>query len=112
MKYRDHPNMKIIWFEDMKTDLAGVIRDVTQFLDRPMSDKIIDLLVDHLHIDNFRKITTEMLEGQKNQKAMVEFFRKGQIGDWKNYLDEKNNEKWNKWMQENIQGIEVNFKFE
>ncbi len=72
---------------------------------------MIDSLVEHLHIDNFRKITTEMLEGQKNQKAMVDFFRKGQVGDWKNYLDE-NNEKWNNWIKENVEGLDVSFKFD
>ena len=95
----------------MKTNLEGVIRDVAKFLDQPMSDKMIDSLVKHLHIDNFRKITTEMLSGQKGQKEMIRFFRNGQIGDWKNYSIETD-KKWNSWIQKNTHGLNVNFKFE
>ena len=95
----------------MKTNLEGVIRDVAQFLDRQMSDLMINSLVKHLHIDNIRKITAEMLSGQKGQKEMTQFFRKGRIGDWKNYSIE-NDKKWNRWIHENSHGLNVNFKFE
>ena len=42
---------------------------------------------------------------------MIQFFRKGQIGDWKNYPNQ-NNKKWNDWIKENSHGLGINFKFE
>ncbi len=76
-----------------------------------MSNKLVNSLVEHLHIDNFRKMTSEMLSGQKGQKEMIQFFRKGQIGDWKNYPNQ-NNKKWSEWIKENSHGLGINFKFE
>ena len=32
------------------------------------------------------------------------FLRRGEVGDWKNFFDNDRNEKWNKWILENIKG--------
>ena len=34
---KDNPNFKIIWFEEMKTDLPKVIRDLCNFLGYELS---------------------------------------------------------------------------
>jgi hypothetical protein len=115
LKHRNHSNLKVIWFEDMKRDLAGVIRDVATFLDRKLSDENVEKLVEHLHIDNFRKITTEMLAGGDAgfQKQMTDFFRKGEIGDLKNHdVDGENNVKWNEWIDRSVEGTDIEIKFE
>ena len=31
-KQRNHPNMRLLWFEDMKKDLQSIIRDLSKFL--------------------------------------------------------------------------------
>ena len=36
-KMKDNPNFKIIWFEEMKTDLPKVIRDLCNFLGYELS---------------------------------------------------------------------------
>ena len=96
----------------MKNDLQKVIRDLASFFNRKMTDKMDDSLAEHLHIDNFRKITADMMgENGKGRKEMIEFFRKGQIGDWKNHLSE-NDEKWNEWIKEHNKEIDIKFKFE
>ena len=42
---------------------------------------------------------------------MVEFFRKGEVGDWKNYFKE-DNAKWTEWIRTGIAETGVQFKFE
>ena len=32
MRYRHHSNMKIVWYEEMKKDLIGIIREMSKFL--------------------------------------------------------------------------------
>ena len=58
-KYKDHPNMKILWFEDMKKDLLSVIKDVASFTGYHMTQYKTLLLDDHLYIDNFRQLVEE-----------------------------------------------------
>ena len=35
---KDHPNLKILWFEEMKSDMMKVIRDVAYFIGHPISE--------------------------------------------------------------------------
>ncbi len=37
-KYRNHPNMRLLWFEDMKKDLKPIIRDLSKFLGRHLTE--------------------------------------------------------------------------
>jgi hypothetical protein len=79
---------------------------------KKMTDKMVERLTEHLHIDNFRKITADTMgENVKGRKEKIGFFRKGQIGDWKNHLAE-NEERWNDWILENNQEMDIKFKFE
>lgn len=40
------------------------------------------------------------------------FFRKGQVGDWKNAASEGLNNKMDEWIQENCRGIDISYKYE
>ena len=35
---KDHPNLKILWFEEMKNDMMKVIRDVAYFIGHPITE--------------------------------------------------------------------------
>ena len=83
-KHKDHPNMKIIWYEDMKRDLINVIRDMAKFLGKHLTEYRILKLDDHLYIDNFRKVITE-----SNDPMFAQIIRKGKVGDWKNYFTQE-----------------------
>ena len=100
---RNHKNLKFVWFEDMKKDQKGVIDELVEFLDHPLSEEKIDALVDHVKFDNMKKNSATNLfkDGDK------QFIRKGQVGDWKNHFDEKSNETFEAWILENISGTDL-----
>ena len=52
--HRHHPNMKFIWFEDMKNNLISTIRDVSTFLNIHLTELKILQIDDFLYIDNIR----------------------------------------------------------
>merc|ERR1712024_171097 len=58
-KYKDHPNMKIMWFEDMKKDLISKIKELSKFLGYHLTELKVLQLDDLLYIDNFRKTLVE-----------------------------------------------------
>ncbi len=35
---KDHPNVKLIWYEDMKEDLKAVVKSVAEFLGETFPD--------------------------------------------------------------------------
>ena len=102
-KRKDHPNMKMIWFEDIKKDMISVIKDVSQFIGYHMTQLKVLQLDDHLYIDNFRKIMVEATNDDFFQK----FVRKGKVGDSKNYFNEENNKIWDEWIEENLKGTDI-----
>ena len=102
-KHKDHPNMKILWFEDMKKDLIPVIKDVCTFTGYQLTqDKILKLN------DQMKKVIIEQNEGhQERQDAMTKFMRKGKVGDWKNYFDNEANQSFDQWISENLSGTDI-----
>lgn len=96
--------MKIIWFEDMRKDLITVIRDVSKFLGRHMTELKILQLDDHLYIDNFREIITEGFGGEE---SMRKFIRKGKVGDWKNHFTAENSKIWDDWIASHLSGTDI-----
>ena len=83
-----NPNLKFIWFEDMKKDQMSIIRDLCTFLDHPLTEEQIVRLADHLKFDDMKK------NPHCNPTAGVEwhggdFMRKGEVGDWRNYFSQE-----------------------
>ena len=110
---RHSENVCFITYEEMKTDLAAVIRKVGRFLGHPVPDDKISSLVEHLSFETMKNNKAvnkeEFLQAyqkvlkNKNKTDTVSFMRKGEVGDWKNNFTpelEKKFEEWeNKWLQ-------------
>lgn len=100
---KKHENVKFVWFEDMKKDQKGVIEELIEFLNHPLTEEKIEALVDHVKFENMQKnqSTNVIKSGDK------QFIRKGKVGDWKNHFDEKSNEEFEAWILENIRETEL-----
>lgn len=103
-KYKDHPNMKILWFEDMTKGLIPIIRELCSFLGKHLTELRILQLDDHLYIDNFRQ---SLQESEGGDPIVKKFIRKGKVGDWKNYFTPENNLIWDKWIADNLEGTDI-----
>jgi len=99
-RFKDHPNMKIMWYEDMKRQLIPVIKDVAKFLGYHLTELKVLELDDHLFIDNFKKFYSG--DDTANMKI-----RKGQVGDWKNYFTGEDSKLWDEWIEENLKGTSI-----
>jgi len=108
---KDNPNVKIVWFEEMKTDLPRVIQDLCDFLGYELSADKISALVDHVSIANMRQISIDMAPPAMKEPT-AKHFRKGKVGDWKNYFEGEMLEGWNKWIEENLKDTDIKISFE
>ena len=45
-KYKDEPNFKLVWYEDMKKDLIAIIRDMSKFLGYHLTELKVRTVID------------------------------------------------------------------
>jgi len=110
---RHHPNLCMVFYEDLIRDLPGELKRMAAFLDKSYTDEEIDKLADHLHIDNFRKnpfLNLEVGIGKLLQnKGEGSFIRKGVVGDWTNHCTPELDAKFDAWMQEQLKETDLKF---
>ena len=92
----------------MKSDLISVIRKMSKFLGKHLTELKILELDDFLYIDNFRQLHTVKLPTGESKSLLV---RKGKVGEWKKYMVGKNLEKWNQWIDNNSKDIGFEIKY-
>ena len=107
--HRNHPNLKILWYENMKVNMIPIIEEVAQFLGKHLTKLKILEIDDFLYIDNFRQLYSTKTPSGESKSLLV---RKGKVGGWKEYMtNEDNLKKWNDWVAKNSQGIGFDIKY-
>ena len=111
---RNHPNVRLLFFEDMKKDLAASVRKVAKFLGKEVTDAKVEELVDHLSFDSM-KSNPAVNKEDANANMFKEdghFMRKGKIGDWKNYFTDEMNERMDEAIQAHFTSVGLEFQYE
>ena len=97
---RAHPNLKILWYEDLKKDLRTVICQLSAFLKRHLTELKILQIDDFLYIGNYRRFREEHPVPDTSGKTR-KFFRKGVTGDWRNHFQASFLPTWQAWIDQN-----------
>jgi len=105
-KRRNHPNMKFIWYEDMRKNSVKEVSSLATFLNHPLSEEKVNELVEHLEFSNMKE------RAAKVDQRRSTFFRKGEVGDWKNFFEGEKLENWDKWIAKNLEGSDIQFNFQ
>ncbi|XP_022109825.1 sulfotransferase 1A1-like isoform X2 [Acanthaster planci] len=123
-KKRHDSNVLFIKYEDMKKDLKSAVQLTADFLERPVTQKDIQKIVEKCSFQNMKKDPTAnpdmVLEfgsdcevlNQPPKEKMVSFMRKGQVGDWKKYFSVAQNELFDELYQKEVMGSELSFDFQ
>ena len=87
--YRDDPRVKIFKYEDMLKDPEQAVRQVATFLEKDLSDELIQKIVQRT---SFKTMKDNPALNYSNTPgvdiSISPFMRKGKVGDWKNYFNE------------------------
>ena len=117
-KHRNHPNMKFVWYEDLQKNTIKEVTDMAKFVNHPLSNAKIEELVEHLKFSNMKERAARVakqMEGDDDQKAIADsftkFYRKGMVGDWKNYFKGEKLKNWDTWISKNLEGSDIEFNF-
>lgn len=85
--HRNDANILFLFYEDMQQDIVNNIKKVAEFLGRSLTDDEISSIKDHC---SFKKMAESKTVGLSSSDTVTGkgagFFRKGKVGDWKNYF--------------------------
>ncbi|XP_064484684.1 sulfotransferase 1B1-like [Ornithodoros turicata] len=89
--YLEHPDrVMVVSFEELKIDLSGMVRRISQFLGKPLGADAIAAVANHCSFDQMKNnnmVNREVLPiTDLFDMSQSKFMRKGIIGDWKNYF--------------------------
>ena len=112
---RNHPNVCLLFFEDMKKDLATSVKKVAKFFGKGVTDENVAKLVDHLSFKKMKNNQAVNKEDEMGKMIMTDeghFMRKGEVGDWKNYFTDKMNKRMDEAIEKHFKPIGLEFKYE
>ena len=87
---RSKSQLLIVFYEDLLRDKPREIRKIAKFLNVELNDEQVEMIVDATSFSTMAvKESTRLLKPEED-KGLVrsghKFYRKGEIGDWKNYF--------------------------
>lgn len=114
---KNHPNLHIIFFEDLKADAMKELKRLDTFLDTKLTPQQLDNVAQHTTFKEMKK-RDEVMMGENNRMMNEEivkkeggFFRKGEAGDWKNKFSPELEARVDAWIKKNMKNIGVEFKY-
>lgn len=116
-KNRFNSNILFLKYETMKRDLPSVIQECIEFLelDIEITSQDLSRICDHLKFDKMQENPAVNLKSFLSQdddpESNAKFIRKGEIGDWKNYLSLEMSEKFDEWTEANTSGTGLEFTY-
>lgn len=115
-EHRNDENVLFLRFEDLKNNLDTVIRQVSKFLDKNLSEEDIEKLKKHLSFEsmkNNKAVNYEHVIAFNKRFNLIDaqgkFMRSGQVGDHKAVMTEEMELIFDTWVKDNLR--DTDFKF-
>ena len=116
---RNDPNICMVFYEDLKADAHREVRRIAKFLNLERSEEQVNNIVKFTSFDNMKERSKlnppTSNDGKYFNEDVVKkeggFFRKGQVGDWKNRFNPQQVERIQAWMAKNLKDFPDDFKF-
>ncbi|XP_060063202.1 sulfotransferase 1B1-like [Ylistrum balloti] len=110
---KSHPGLSILFiaFEDMKKDLRRSVQKIAEHLELKHSPEFLDKVAEKCQFINMSKGKTCAEETKMGVGGKNPFYRKGDVGDWKNYFTVAQNERFDVFLKENMADIDLDIKY-
>ncbi|XP_064596258.1 sulfotransferase 1C4-like [Liolophura sinensis] len=111
LQHRNDPNLLLVKFEDLKTDLTNGVSRIAEFLGRPVSGNRAAAIAAKCQFDNMKK-EGESEDREVDNIGISVFMRKGQVGDWKSHFTVAQNEMFDEVYQREMGDTDLAIQFE
>lgn len=103
-----------IWYEELMHDQTETLKRLANFVlgHSLEGDDKIGQLRERIKIENMRKNAMEKSANEKLKKKNERFYRKGEVGDWKNHFEDGRAKVWDEWIEDNLKGTDIKEDFE
>lgn len=93
---RNLPNVMLVHFADLKSDMEGQIRRIAEFIDVPTDQAVMDRVLEHCSFDYMKEnaAQTAPLGGAFWEGGAKTFIHKGKNGRWKDELPQSVSERY------------------
>ncbi|XP_078577199.1 sulfotransferase 1B1-like isoform X1 [Branchiostoma floridae x Branchiostoma japonicum] len=120
-RHKDDDNLLFIKYEDMKKDLRGHVVKIAEFLGRSLTEEQIDEVTANCTFAAMKEnqatnvsrdplIQEKMLK--RGKEKGIEFVRKGQVGDWRNWFSPQQLETFEAFHREKMAETDLTFEDE
>ncbi|XP_067135302.1 sulfotransferase ssu-1-like [Centruroides vittatus] len=111
--HKDDDNILFLLYEDIKSDPESNIRKIGYFLEGKFASSvdnndILEKVVKNSHISAM-KATHKTAWSSERPKNMPDFLRKGEVGDWKNYMSEDQTRRMDERFREKLGKSEARY---
>ncbi|XP_052282264.1 sulfotransferase 1A1-like isoform X1 [Dreissena polymorpha] len=112
---RKHPDQILnMNFEDVKENPIREIRKVNEFLGTKCSDELIADISEACEFENLKKADAEVKDKKAffNHEGPSPMYRKGEVGDWKNWFTVSESKQMDRWLSDNLTDTDLKFRYE
>ncbi|KAL4224388.1 hypothetical protein ACF0H5_017840 [Mactra antiquata] len=111
--FNDNPDYPfyIMSYEDMKTDSMGEITKLSKFLGLKTDDKLIEEIADKCEFSKMKKEKDPLEDAAGWKDGQPGMYRKGQIGDWKNWFTVAQSERFDSIFEEKMKNSKFTYRY-
>lgn len=110
-KELDKNNILTLYFEDMKQDIVGNVLKMAEFLEVPCSKEFAEEIADKCSFDKLKNNKIDET-ATLDKEGKSRLFRKGEVGDWKNWFTVSQNERFDALYSDEMKESNLRFTYE
>lgn len=108
-QHKDADNILFLRYEELKEDFDKVLEQLSHFLGYPLNDQLRTVIKEKTAFSTMKQDDFSSLH---EIPELGSFFRKGQIGSWKDRFTVAQSEAFDRYYAERTKGYDIEFKFD